>query len=313
MVESFDSIVNGWRSLGRIISPDPSCWWMAGGLGACFPLVRPDGTLNIYFGARCSEIRTRIGIATFRFGAELPDLIDLTAEPIFDLGETGCFDADGVSYPWIVQEGGRFKMYYVGWLRLGGEISFQNQPGLAVSEDGIRFRRHSRAPLLPLTDEEPVGFGSVCVESFASGWRMFYTGFVGWERAGSNLRPRYNIRRASSNNGYDWRRDGTVSVDFGGAEEFALGAPALLHRDGREELYFTARGEAYRLYVAVSENGSGFRRVPAPIRIETSDWDSDMQCYCRPFRIGERLFLLYSGNGYGRSGAGLLEWVGTTE
>ena len=103
----------------------------------------PSGrdTVRLFLTGRDKTVRSRIGIVTLRW-SERPEVIDVTSKPVFDIGEPGSFDMDGVSYPWLVEADGALLMYYVGWNRLAGEIPFRNQIGLAVSEDGGNsFRR----------------------------------------------------------------------------------------------------------------------------------------------------------------------------
>jgi hypothetical protein len=43
----------------------------------------------------------------------------------------------------------------------------------------------------------------------------------------------------------------------------------------------------------------------AGIDVSDSGWDSDMICYPRVFSHVGRLYMLYNGNGYGKTGFGL--------
>lgn len=299
-----------WAPRGVLFRPDFSIGWMGGGLGAFFPFVADDGTVRLFLTGRDESVRSRIGVATFQWG-ETPKLVSLTPQPVFDLGEPGCFDMDGVSYPWIVERDGELWMYYVGWNRLGSDIPFRNQIGLAISTDGGKtFVRATRAPLLPMTDDEPLGNGSICVERTADGWRMFYTNFLRWERRAGGSRHYYHIREAYSRDGIHWERPGKVIVDLIPPDEYALGAPDLDTVDGARCLYFTARGHRYRLFAAVEGPPDTWTRLPAPIALERSDFDSEMQCYPRSLRLPGGSYLLYAGNGYGRAGIGYAERIG---
>jgi hypothetical protein len=218
---------------------------------------------------------------------------------------------DGVSYPWLVEVDGALLMYYVGWNRLAGEIPFRNQIGLAISEDGGEsFRRVTKAPLLPLTDAESIGSGSCCVERVGGGWRLYYTNFLRWEPGPEGPRHYYHIREAWSKDGIHWERPGKTVVDLVAPHEYALGAPDLDIRDGRRVMYFTARGHRYQLFAAVEGADGNWTRLPGHLEIPRLDFDSEMQCYPRTLSLQGRTWLLYAGNGYGRSGIGCAEWTG---
>ncbi|WP_419900196.1 hypothetical protein [Roseomonas sp. USHLN139] len=298
---------------GRLLlRPLPGCWWMAGGLGAFCPLLGPDGALRLYVGGRDAGGRTHIGRLDFDGPPEpgrAPALRGLLG-PLLSLGAPGCFDADGTGYPWLVEAGGEMRMYYVGWQRLAGAVPFRNQIGLAVSRDGgDSFFRFSRAPLLAASDAEPIGHGSCAVQRQpAGGWRMLYTSFLEWAEAPEGgLRHRYQLHTAWSPDGLDWQRGGEVAVPLADDSEYALGAPAPWGGgDAPERLFFTARGDRYRLFLGTAETPGRFRRHPGPVEIPAGDWDDAMQCYPRILRAGGEDFLFYAGNGYGRTGIGFL-------
>jgi hypothetical protein len=302
--------LTAWKAMGEFYQPDESISWMGGGAGAFFAMPHGKDTVRLFLTGRDKTIRTRIGIVTLHW-TDRPRVIDIAPEPVIELGDLGNFDMDGVSYPWMVEHEGALFMYYVGWNRLGGEIPFRNQIGLAVSEDGGKsFRRVTKAPLLPLTDAESIGSGSHCVERVPGGWRMYYTNFLRWERTPEGPRHYYHIREAHSKDGIHWERPGKVVVDLIPPGEYALGAPDLdVHGDSRV-IYFTARGHRYHLFASVEGKGGNWTRLSSPLEIPRGNFDSDMQCYPRSLRFQGKTYLLYSGNGYGRAGIGYAEWTG---
>jgi hypothetical protein len=301
--------LTGWKAQGPFYIPDDSIPWMSGGAGAFFAMPSGPETVRLFLTGRDKTVRSRVGVVTLNW-AEKPKAVDVTPTPVFDLGALGDFDMDGVSYPWIVDRDGALFMYYVGWNRLGGEIPFRNQIGLAISEDGGKsFRRATRAPLLPLTDDESIGSGSCCVERVDGGWRLYYTNFLRWERQAGGVRHYYHIREAYSKDGFHWERPGKVVVDLMAPDEYALASPNLDVRDGDRVIHFTARGNRYKLFASVQHPSGFWQRLPRPIEIARSDFDSDMQCYPRSLNFRERTYLLYSGNGYGRGGIGFAEWA----
>jgi hypothetical protein len=280
---------------------------MSGGLGPFCAMPRSDDTVRLFVAGRDTTMRSRIGVVTLKW-RERPRVDAISPEPVLDLGELGTFDMDGVSYPWVVENGIELWMYYVGWNRLGGDIPFRVQVGLAISKNGGRsFERVTRAPLLPLTDGEPIGSGSVWVERAAGRWRMFYTNFLRWERQLGAPRHFYHIREAHSTDGVNWNRPGRTVVDLIPPDEYALCAPDVHILNGHRSLYFTARGDRYRLFVAHEAADGTWRRVPHSLNVSPGDFDSEMQCYPRTMLFRGGHYLLYSGNGYGRAGIGYAE------
>jgi hypothetical protein len=65
--------------------------------------------------------------------------------------------------------------------------------------------------------------------------------------------------------------------------------------------------ETYRIGYAESIDGLDWVRKDdeSGIDVSPNGWDSEMICYPRVFEHKDRLYMLYNGNGYGKSGFGL--------
>ena len=271
------------------------------------PVVEPNGIVRVFACGRGQDGCSRIGILTYEWGSK-PKLIDITVDPILDLGNAGCFDSDGVAYPCLVRSGDRIYMYYAGWMKLGGRVPWVTKMGLAISEDGGQtFTRASRAPILPLTNNDPIGATSAWISAVSSSdWEMYYTKLLPWRMEPSPPRPNYNIWKAKSRDGIHWIAENKNIIPHRDGE-YALCAPCPFQFENNQFMFFTARGDRYRLFLAESPNGDDYRRTGAPVHIEPGDWDNEMQCYCHVLTIGGSTFIFYAGNGFGRAGVGYAE------
>jgi len=294
-----------WSKLGRVLAPEPNREWMATYVGPSFAVPRPaEGRVDVYVTGRDTQNRSRIGLMCFdpehpSSGAHVRD------EPVFDLGELGAFDENGVSYPWIVEGDEQDFMYYVGWMPTV-LTPFQNHIGLAVRSRGGVWRRYSRAPLLPRTDVEYLSLGSTAVLREGPVWRMWYTCFRRWGRAGEP-KHKYVIKYAESSDGLNWRRPDVVCIDATSEDEYAIGRPSVIRHEGRYHMWYSYRGAAYRIGYASSADGISWTRRDdrAGINVSASGWDSESVCYSHVFQWKNRLYMLYCGNHYGRDGLGL--------
>jgi hypothetical protein len=99
-----------------------------------------------------------------------------------------------------------------------------------------------------------------------------------------------------------------VAVDYREGE-FAFGRPCVVRDDqlGRYRMWYSVRGDTYRLGYAESRDGIRWRRCDdrAGLPLSASGWDSEMITYPVVFRDRGTFKMLYNGNGYGRSGIGL--------
>jgi hypothetical protein len=279
---------------------------MSGGLGAFFPRITKDGLLELLVSGRDAAGESRIGSMTFEWG-DPPRLVHVS-DPLLDTGELGAFDMNGAGYPWLVEHDAVQRIFYVGWTRMGGDIPFRNQMGLAQrTREGVPFKRVSRASWFPATDREPIGTGSCSVDRLPNGlWRMLYVNFVAWDRDRDGVSHRYNVRQAFSSDGVTFDRDASdVAIELEG-EEVAIGTPAPRLVGDAQEILFTARVDFYRLYsVAVTADGR-IQRQRTRLNIEAGSWDQSMQAYPKLLRHDGRDWLFYCGDGYGRAGVGMV-------
>lgn len=280
---------------------------MAGGAGAAFARPLGDGSVKIYATGRDDQNRSQIGVIKLQISGSEAQVTEVSPEPIFTLGERGAFDENGVSYPWIVSSGTRDFMYYVGWMP-SIITPFQNHAGLAISDRGTdQFFRHSRAPLLDRTNEEPFCTGSSCVIKDGTIWRMYYTCFIRWGQNRSDDLHYYHIKYAESRDGLRWNRTGQVCIDHIYQDEYALGKPSVIKLGDTYHMWFVWRGKKYRIGYASSKDGINWARDDGLSGLLPSGagWDSDEVSYPHVFQVGEWLYMIYCGNEYGKGGVGL--------
>jgi len=279
-----------WEKFGKIISKDKNLFWTNSHTSS--PCVTED--LQIYFTARDKNNISRIGKGKLVLDP-VPTVENITEEPILELGEQGSFDYNGTSYPYVVDN----HLYYTGWFP-GVAVPFINNLGLATIKDGSA-ERISRAPLLPSTDDEPFGIGSVCVIKEES-WHMWYTCFTKWV----DEKHYYHIRYATSDNGIDWKRDKKISIDFKD-DEFAICRPSVVKHKGIYHMVYCYRGNKYKLGYAYSKDKVNWTRDDSALKLEgtKNQFDSQEMCYPFWFKHNNFLYLIYCGNNYGNSGIGI--------
>ncbi len=176
------------------------------------------------------------------------------------LGPTGTFDDSGVTSGCLVNHGGKKYLYYSGWT-LGVTVPFYFYIGLAVSEDGGRtFQKVSPAPVLGRTATDPYLTASPSVIVEGGVWRMWYVSCVRWEMEGGQPKHYYHVKYAESADGIRWGEERRVSIDFQGADEYAIGRPCVRKDGGVYRMWYCYRGANYRIGYAESADGNDWTR-----------------------------------------------------
>jgi len=118
---------------------------------------------------------------------------------------------------------------------------------------------------------------------------------------------RYHIKYAKSHDGINWERKGCVAIDFANDQEVAISRPSVLKEGERWRMWYSFRGESYRIGYAESDDGLKWSRLDSQVGIDVSltGWDSEMIEYPFVFDHAGQRYMLYNGNGYGKTGFGL--------
>jgi hypothetical protein len=294
-----------WTKRGLIFEPNAQAPWV--GTHAALPvgIDLPD-RLRVFLSSRDGSGRSHIGWIDLAADDTLTP-IGRSDTAVLSPGDLGTFDDAGVTTSCVVRRGEELHLFYTGW-SLGVSVPFYLNVGLAISDDdGRSFRRVSRAPMLDRDDVDPYLTASPWVIVDDGLWRMWYVSGTGWTTADGAPRHHYHIKYAESADGRAWRREGVVAIDYASPAEHAFGRPCVLKEAGGYRMWYSHRGDRYRIGYAESPDGLVWTRRDAAAGITTSaeGWDSEMITYPCVARRDGRYELLYNGNGYGRTGIGL--------
>jgi len=292
-----------WRKLGRIFCPDGEADWMRSHAANPVADCVSGRIVRIYFSTR--DAMNRSSIAWIEIDIRTPNRVfRLAKTPTLLPGLVGCFDDSGCSMGSIVREGNDRLIYYMGW-NLGVTVPWRNAIGLAISHNcGESFERVSIAPIIDRSDADPYTISYPWVLRSEREWRMWYGSNLRWGEAKTDMF--HMIKHATSLDGLAWKRDGKVIVQPSDGE-YAFARPCVIKDIDRYRLWYAYRGDAYRIGYAESVDGLCWNRMDESVGIAPSpgDWDGESIEYPSVFDHDQRRFLLYCGDGYGRTGFGI--------
>ncbi len=110
---------------------------------------------------------------------------------------------------------------------------------------------------------------------------MWYVSCVGWGVEDGRPKHYYHVKYAESADGIRWGEERRVSIDFQGADEYAIGRPCVRKDGGVYRMWYCYRGTSYRIGYAESADGYEWTRRDgdAGIGYSARGWDSEMQAY----------------------------------
>lgn len=293
-----------WRKLGLVYRPDGSRPW--GRSHAANPVAcHVEGDRwRIYFSPRDEQNRSSISWVEIDMN-EPTHVVAEAQEPVLPPGEAGSFDDSGCTIGCVTTVGEKRYCYYMGW-HLPDDAPLRNTIGLAISEaPGEPYRRVSSQPIVPVDAVDPHTLSYPWVIAEEGRFRMWYGSDLTQRTAGDEMQ--HVLKYAESRDGIHWERHNHIAVGFGFPGEYALSRPCVLKDTNGYRLWFSSRGESYRIRYAESDDGLTWRRVgdKAGIDVSAEGWDSEMIEYPCVFEHRGRSYMLYCGNGYGRTGFGV--------
>jgi hypothetical protein len=294
-----------WRRLGRVFCADGRSSFLETHASYPTPLVQVDGTVRIFFSPRDRQNRSTIFFLDLAIDGDRFEVLRIADWPLLLPGPRGAFDDSGVTVSCVIADGDRTLVYYLGW-SLAVTVPFRNFIGLAIGhrEEGV-LRRFSPVPILERSEIDPYTLGYPWVLRDGEDWRMWYGSHLNWGETGPEMR--HVIKEANSADGVSWHRSGRVAIALGGAPEFAVSRPCCIRDPDRFRMWYARRHPHYSIGYAESEDGHRWIRQDAAFALlgPAGDWDCHSATYPAVFDLRGTRYILYNGNGYGRSGFGL--------
>jgi hypothetical protein len=284
-------------------------------------VIFPD-FVRVYFSTR-ERVNDKYlsHIAYVDYDRNMEKALQVSDHQVITLGKLGCFDEHGIFPISPVLVGDKVYAYTCGWSQRVS-VSVETSIGLAISEDnGETFTRFGDGPILSASVNEPMLVGDGFVKEYDGQFHMWYIFGKEWLTETANEPPArvYKIGYASSSNGIEWKKnDGAEIIQSVLGPDECQALPSILKIGKLYHMVFCYRHatdfrtnptRAYKLGYAYSSDLVSWTRNDSLLGLNFTDpsWDNEMQCYPNIFNIGNKVFLLYNGNQFGRFGFGLAE------
>lgn len=300
-----------WKKIGRIF--DPAQLESMGLSSALMPTVdiinEDKGIIRVFFSPRNAQNNS----VTLSFDMCIynhQEIFNLSDEILLFPGKVGTFDDAGITLGSLVYAEDKIRLYYTGW-NLTQSVPFNNSIGVAELKEG-RFVRYGDGPVMTRTLKEPYSCASPFVMYENGVFKMWYASMDQWKEVEDGVRHYYNIKYAVSDDGLDWTRKCETVIDYADEGEYAFGRPFVLKEDGVYKMWYSYRGDYYKIGYAESSDGIQWERLDhlSGISVSTIGWDSEMIEYPCIFDMSGERYMLYNGNGYGKTGIGLAKLIG---
>lgn len=295
-----------WKKLGQIYQPAPLHEKLQSHAANPLAVFLRDDIFRVFYSGRDAGNRSSVGYVDIDVVTQ--QVVYVHDKPAFVHGPENSFYSHGVSIGNCYDVSDTTYMLFMGWQYPPGGHWRGDIGRLILSEDKETLTLDSDTPLIASDDIDPISLSYPWVMQRDNGYDMWYGSTVAWETGSAEML--HVLKAAHSGDGEIWDRDGdTLPYEIGVAQAFSR-PTVVSDADGRLHMWYSYRsgtGETYRIGYAQSDDGKEWRLLPTESGITVSDsgWDADMICYPFVFDHKDRRYMLYNGNGYGKTGFGL--------
>lgn len=240
--------------------------------------------------------------------------ITFSSEPQIALkpGEAGYFDCDGVISGCFVRHKDKLHLYYVGWQNLPDGLWLCDTGRSTFDPASFTLTKDFPGPVMARDKTKPLFAAATAFYITPDGtWHCWFNSGISWTKNNDGTwHHKYGLHHGTSQNGIDWNCETKMCIPFADEYEYAFGRPSILYRNGRYHMWFAHRAtkdiDTYRMGYAYSDDLENWHRADnkAGIDVSPEGWDSEMICYPCVFEHKGIKYMLYNGNGYGKTGFG---------
>jgi hypothetical protein len=297
-----------WKKLGLLYCPsgDNRHPKLLSHAANPLPVLIHGDVYRIYYSGRDANNRSSVGAVDIDIVKR--KVIQEHSQPFFENGPEGSFYADGVSIGNCYEIDGKRFMLFMGW-QMPKNGHWRGDIGRIIVKPDLSLELESEVPFMGSDSFDPISLSYPWVIKNARGdYNMWYGSTITWDAGNGEML--HVINYATSVDGHNWgREDLAIPYELGIAQAFSRPSVALDAQDGYEMWfsYRSGKGEKYRIGYAVSSDGKEWELMLKTVGIDVSvdGWDSEMIEYPFVFDHDGSRYMLYNGNGYGKTGFGL--------
>lgn len=272
------------------------------------PILIENDLYRVFYSGRDTMNRSSVGAIDFNI--KNLNVVNEYREPFFEFGSEKSYFSHGVSIGNYYEVNGKKYILFMGWKvapneHWRGEIGrLVLNPDYSLSLDG-----HEEKPFISRNHIDNISLSYPWVLSYEKNkYHMWYGSTISWKIANGEMLHVLNY--ASSLDGDNWNLKG-LSVPYIIGEFQAFSRPTVVKNSQLGfKMWFSYRGnlsQTYRIGNAISNDGINWEINLKNKDIDVSDtgWDSEMIEYPYVFEHKNKLYMLYNGNGFGKTGFGL--------
>jgi hypothetical protein len=263
-----------------------------------------DNVYRVFYNGR--DLLNRSSVGFFDFDIIDLSILNIGEETIFKFGNFDSFYSEGVSLGGSYKIENKHYFLFMGWQNDGINHWRGDIGRLLVGED-FKIEVDPKEVFIGIDNEDQISLSYPWVVFHEGIYKMWYGSTIDW--SSSNGEMIHVIKYATSKDGKKWDKHGiAIPYEIGVAQAFSR--PTVYINLNVYHMWYSYRsgnGTKYRIGYATSIDGLNWIRQHEQndLDISNEEWENEMVCYPFVFKHKSKLYMLYNGNGNGKTGIGL--------
>jgi hypothetical protein len=296
--------MNNWNKLGKLYHPISIDNKLQSHASNPIPVNIKADVFRIFFNGRDKDNKSSVGYIDFDIVKQVQ--LSRSSSFVFSFGNENSFYSHGVSIGCVYNIYKNKYILFMGW-QIPKNSHWRGDIGRLKLTNNKYLNISPSFPFIGTCSVDMVSLSYPWVCFHEGIYKMWYGSTISW--TSSNKEMVHVINYATSINGNDWIKHGlAIPYEIGEAQAFSR--PSVLIKNNEYHMWYSYRsgmGEKYRIGYSHSIDGINWKRKHENVGIVVSKngWDSEMICYPYVFEHKSEIYMLYNGNGHGKSGFGL--------
>lgn len=293
-----------WIKLGQVFSPVGKHQLLLTHASNPLAIYIEDNIYRVFYSGR--DIDNRSSVSFVDIDIIDQKIIHQCTTPVFSFGQKESFYSHGVSIGNMYSIDSQQYILFMGW-QIRNQDHWRGDIGRLKLINKEKLELDGKSYFMSTDVEDPISLSYPWVTFHEGIYKMWYGSTITWQT--DNGEMLHVIKYATSNDGHHWKKHGlAIPYKLGVAQAFSR--PSIIIDNEGYHMWFSyrsGRGEKYRIGYSKSLDGVNWKnelRNPG-IDVSSTGWDSEMICYPFIFDHRGRRYMLYNGNGYGKTGFGL--------
>lgn len=298
-----------WNKLGLLYKPKNIHAKLKTHAANPLPVHITGDVFRVYFSGRDEQNRSSVGYVDIDILKK--DIVNVCKEPLLVHGDSGSYYSHGISIGNIYTSKDNQYILFMGW-QIDNGLHWRGDVGRIKVIDKDHMIIDGDTPFMGVDAVDEVSLSYPWVEANDDGsYEMWYGSTINW--TSENGEMIHVLNHASSTDGDNWKRNGlSIPYELNVAQAFSR--PTVLRDSFGYKMWFSYRsgtGEKYRIGYAEAKDGNDWKLELSKSGITVGpkgEWDDEMICYPYVFKHKGETYMLYNGNGNGKTGFGLAVW-----